>query len=208
MRKTVFCVVATLFLTAFTTAEAQESAADFAAGMVARLGQENHAACVRSLADEKQKVDVVVGALGFRSATLNLALEGKRLVCEARRLSEEAGRLEAERGRLLAEADRLDAEWELAVRANPGAFTDYKGRDRSQMLLRRDAGIIQGTIDRLASVASDLNDEAIRLIRLSLSDYEQLSKPHQDQLAASLDAQTQYELLERLLGLKLPVKAA
>jgi hypothetical protein len=112
----------------------------------------------------------------------NILREGDRIKREAERMRLEGTRLNTEADELRAEATQLDHQWELAVRIAGERYTDYSGRDRSQIILRSDA-------DREDRDAGSLRAEGQRLD----SEAERLWK-----LAADVDPRIQNSIFERM----------
>lgn len=108
--------------------------------------------------------------------------EGDRVLDESKRLKAEAARLEQERVRLRTEASALDRRWNKAHQANPALYRNYKGRDRSQKIMRADAVQLAEDSKQLEADSRSLKREAVRLWRL----------------AAAVNPDAQKDLLDRL----------
>lgn len=121
---------------------------------------------------------------------LRLIVEGHRLICERLRIESEVARLRSERSRLLTEVERLNALWRSS-----GA-EDFAGRDRSQQIMLADVSGLEKTEERLNVVAADLRGEAIRILRLSVSDIERHTPQEKEVMRVAIDAEAQKSIFD------------
>lgn len=151
------------------------------------------------------KVRVVYKDVRTRSVPsfpgFDLVSEAIRLSCEALRLKNEAGRLELESVRLLSEASRLDKRWEDDSRAKPSLLNQYMERDKSQKLMRQDAETAREVSRTLLRVSGMLHAEASRILGLAHDNARLLAAADVQRIKTALDAESQNDILSRLLGL-------
>jgi len=159
----------------------------------------DHAQCLASLAAQEADFAAISLRTGAGYETLNHGYEGHRLACEAARIDRELERLAAEQARLGAEIARLDGLWASAVAANP-AITDYPGRNRSQLHMRKDIDRIAADMADLQSVSRKLREAAESMLALALRDLDDLTEDRLGILLLAMDVQARNDILCRMLG--------
>lgn len=121
---------------------------------------------------------------------LRLVVEGHRLICERLRIESEVSRLRTEKSRLLSEVDRLNALW------HSSGAKEFPGRDRSQQIILADVQGIEKVEQRLSIVATDLRDEASRILRLSVNDIGRHSSEEKEVMKLAIDAEAQRSIFD------------
>ncbi len=182
-----------------SAAQDMSRAAVLAEGVSAVAGH-SYAECNTALEKQKALYSTIRKNSLLTFPGFDLVAEGIRLQCETFRLKGEAERLLGERQRLLSEADRLDRLWNDATHERPGAFKDYAGRDHSQKQLRKDAEIVKDTAQVLARASGTLEAEAKRIILLASKNVDLLAEADAKKIQTALDAESQNDILSRLLG--------
>lgn len=121
---------------------------------------------------------------------LLLVVEGHRLICERLRIEAEIRRLGSEKSRLLAEVERLNALWNLS------GSKEFPGRNRSQKIMLSDVRGIEKAEKRLWIVAEDLQQEAGRILRLSVDDIARHRPAEKEAMRVAIDAEAQRSIFD------------
>ncbi len=166
---------------------ADERASVFSTTFMATLRPESEQQCRAALL-ERQTRFASVGAGDLKP--LLLVLEGHRLMCEARRVESELNRLQGERTRLLGEVDRLNEEFRIS------GLSPFVGHDRSQQIMLADVRGIETTLQTLDIVRESLQQEADRVLRLSVADAKQLSEDKGQLMRLAIDADAQRSIFD------------
>ena len=153
----------------------------------------DYAACMASL--ETRKADFTkirqVTTSGYRM--LDHAYEGHNLACQVTRILRETVSLQDRKQRLQRALAHLDA----IPAGGPAAAPDQQ---RSRQLLVDEIKTLEAHIFKLSGVTEGLRKAAEGMLELALNDLALLDKSNRDGLMLALDAQSQNDILIRLLG--------
>lgn len=165
------------------------------------LSSGSHETCLDTLGKTRKMYEGVRAKSVQSFPGFDLVAEAIRLNCEALRLKDESGRLELESKRLQTEARKLDLRWELETRSDPSRKNKYVERDRSQKIMRQDAVTAMEVTRTLLRVSGMLQAEALRILELADANARLLAAEDAKKVRTALDAESQNDILSRLLGL-------
>ena len=166
------------------------------------LSSGSHETCLDTLGKTRKMYEGVRAKSVQSFPGFDLVAEAIRLNCEALRLKDESGRLELESNRLQTEARKLDQRWELETRSDPSRKNKYVERDRSQKIMRHDAVTAMEVTRTLLRVSGrTFKAEAMRILELADTNARLLAAADAKKIRTALDAESQNDILSRLLGL-------